>query len=145
MANNKKEDIGNSLQGAFQEFVGTSNHASKFSTKDIKENKTMAILSYIIPPVPFFLEKNSKFVKFHSNQGMNMFIWYVLLYAFAWIVDIAFPWDFITIPIYILLTLSLIFLMGFGIINTVNEKAMDLPGLSKLNIINMINYIFGND
>ena len=42
--------------------------------KDIESGKSMAILAYIIAPIPYFTEKNNKFVRYHAIQGMNIFI-----------------------------------------------------------------------
>ena len=39
--------------------------------KDNESKKSMAILSYIIPLIPYFVEKKDKFVRFHAVQGMN--------------------------------------------------------------------------
>lgn len=44
--------------------------------EEINQGRTMALLSYIVPIVPYLSEqkKNNKFVKFHSTQGMNLFL-----------------------------------------------------------------------
>ncbi len=47
--------------------------------KDIQDNKVMAILAYIIPPIPWFAARNSKFAIFHAKQGMKLFMGEILL------------------------------------------------------------------
>jgi uncharacterized membrane protein len=42
--------------------------------KEIEDGKGMAILAYIIALIPYFAEKNNKFVRFHAIQGMNLLI-----------------------------------------------------------------------
>ena len=34
----------------------------------------MGVLSYIIPLIPYFVEKENKFVRYHAIQGMNLLI-----------------------------------------------------------------------
>ncbi|MBO4363977.1 MAG: hypothetical protein J5912_06325, partial [Clostridia bacterium] len=45
-------------------------------TQDINDNKGLTILAYIGPLVfiPMFVRKNSKFARFHCNQGLILFI-----------------------------------------------------------------------
>ncbi len=60
-----------------EEFTNSKDETKKFSKEEIKDGKTMAILSYIIPPIPYFAEKKNKYVRFHAVQGMNLFIVYL--------------------------------------------------------------------
>ena len=57
------------------------------SKKDISAGKGMAILSYfgILALIPYFSEKNNKFVRYHAIQGMNIFL---VLVAYAIIVSV---------------------------------------------------------
>ena len=116
--NDKKEDIENSVKAFFQEIIGTEDKTSTFKEKERMDNKWMAMMSYIIPPIPFIAERHSGYVKFHSNQGMNMLIWYLLLLAFIMVIDAAFPWKFIVNGLKLILNLALVALVAFGIIGT---------------------------
>ena len=53
---------------------------------DVESNKVFAILAYIgiLVLVPIFAAPNSKFAKFHANQGLVLFIAEVILLAIAW-------------------------------------------------------------
>ena len=51
--NDKKEDIENSVKAFFQEIIGTEDKTSTFKEKERMDNKWMAMMSYIIPPIPF--------------------------------------------------------------------------------------------
>ena len=51
----------------------------QFTQKEIDDGKAMAIIAYIIALIPYFAEKNNKYVRFHAVQGMN-----ILLVAVAW-------------------------------------------------------------
>lgn len=48
----------------------------KFTKKDIEENRSLAIISYIFAPIAYYskIKKKSKWVRFHASQGMNLFI-----------------------------------------------------------------------
>lgn len=48
--------------------------SNKFTPKEIESGKGMAVLSYIIALIPYFAEKNNKYVRFHAIQGMNIFL-----------------------------------------------------------------------
>ena len=48
--------------------------SKSFDKKEIESGKGMAVLAYIIPLIPYFVEKENKFVKYHATQGMNLFI-----------------------------------------------------------------------
>lgn len=48
-------------------------HAS-ITREEINQGKSMAILAYILAPIPYFAEKKNKFVRFHAVQGMNILI-----------------------------------------------------------------------
>lgn len=141
--NNKKEDIGSNLQAMFQSLLGTEEHTDNFRDNDRAENKGMAILSYIIPPIPFIAERHSEYVKFHSNQGMNLFVWYILIRLFSWMLHSAFPWDSAIDKIELIINLLYIGLVIFGVVAALHDKAKELPLVSKLNLINIVGSFFG--
>jgi uncharacterized membrane protein len=98
--------------------VGGGPQPSEEDKKDIRENKTLAILSYlsILCLIPLLLKKDSKFVKFHSKQGLILLIgWVFVGVPFGWILSI------------ILAVFSII-----GIINVLGERYADLPLVGEL-------------
>lgn len=42
--------------------------------KDAQDNKVMAVLAYIIFLIPLLAAKESKFARFHTNQGLVLFL-----------------------------------------------------------------------
>ena len=115
----------------------TKDNSKKFDKKDIEENKAMACLAYIIAPVPYFIENKSKWVKYHSIQGMNLFIINVLLCLFVSIISSLIFW-----PFFILKALLKAALYSFmviyaiiGIINVCNCEAKELPIIGKFKFI----------
>lgn len=87
--------------------------------KDIKENKSVALLSYIgfLFLVPLLIKKESKFCKFHAKQGLVLCIGWV----FAWIP--VFGW---------FLGGAVILFSLWGIINVLDEKYAELPLIGDL-------------
>lgn len=138
----KKEDIGNSIKSFFVDVIGTEDRTSDFKELEREDNKYMAMLSYIVPPIPFLAERHSKYVKFHSNQGMNMLIWYLLVTAFIMVIESASSFKGIVSFLRGALNIILVALIAFGIINTLNCKAKELPLISKLNIMTIISSWF---
>ena len=115
----------------------TKDNSKKFDKKDIEENKAMACLAYIIAPIPYFVETKSKWVKYHSIQGMNLFIINVLLCLFVSIISSLIFW-----PFFILKALLKAALYSFmviyaiiGIINVCNCEAKELPIIGKFKFI----------
>lgn len=60
------------------------NKKVQITDKEIKNGKTMALLSYLIPVIPYLKESKNRFVTFHAKQGMNLFsvlVIYVIVYS----------------------------------------------------------------
>ncbi len=106
-----------------------SNAAPAFDPADIEKNKTMAGLAYIIFFLPLLACPDSKFGKYHANQGL------VLL-----IVGIAGSTILSFIPIigWLLLPLFSIGVLVLGIMGLVNGlggKAKQLPVIGKYKLL----------
>lgn len=129
-------------------FGSLKDDTAKFSKEEAEDGKVMGVISYLIPFVPYFAEKNNKFVRYHAKQGMNLMIVY-FMYVFLqiatsfikvrrtiyygrveyWIT----PW-WIDLPLKIIL-LCILALMVWGIVDVCNGKARRLPVLDKIKII----------
>ena len=57
-------------------FTNTTDHTSEFDPADIQTNRVYAILAYIgiLVLVPIFAAKDSKFARFHANNGLILLI-----------------------------------------------------------------------
>ena len=145
-------------QGGFAErvqgFNETPDTTAQFDPRDIENNKVMAILSYfgLLVLVPLLAAPNSRFARFHANQGLVLCIC-AIAYAIAQgilgaILSAIFPWS-LTYgllggrgPIYGILTtiLGLVWLVFtvfavIGIINASQGKAKQLPFIGKITIL----------
>ena len=85
----------NTQSGNFQEtinkYMQTEDNTSEFDQEDINQNKVMAVLAYIgiLVLVPLLAAPNSKYARYHSNQGLMLFIAEICLGVvigiFSWI------------------------------------------------------------
>lgn len=100
-----------------------------YTEEDIRNNKIWAAIAYlgILFIVPLLVAKDSKFARFHANQGLILFVCLVIanvlsyipiIKFFAWIVDIA-----------------LLVLMIMGILNAAKGEAKELPVIGKYRFI----------
>ena len=81
----------------FANFNNTADTTAEFDQADIVNNKAMGILAYFGPLVfiPMFAAKESKFARFHANQGLTLFIacvaWSIVYSILNWII-LAISW-----------------------------------------------------
>lgn len=56
--------------------LDTKDSTNEFTKEDIEKGKGMSILSYIsiLVFIPMFVDKNSRFVRYHVTQGFNIFL-----------------------------------------------------------------------
>jgi len=152
MANEKN------FQDKAKDFINNVEDSTKtFDKKDIESGKGMGILSYILPFIPFFAEKNNKFVVYHAKQGMNLLMlsiaysivygvlssvikvkgdcgygyWGDLAEAFGTTCKVT-PW-WVTVPLSII-GLGITLLAILGIVNVCKGKAKELPIVNKIKI-----------
>lgn len=135
-----------SSQSLQSQSLGTLNQvkdlSGEFQAEDIEQNKLMAVLSYfsLLVILPIFLAKESKYARFHANQGLILMIvtmgWQfassMLTVAFSrfwWQMRFVLPFTGI---VYILLLV----LFVMGVANALSGKAKELPVIGKFRIIN---------
>ena len=116
-------------------------HTNEFDPTDIQNNKTMGILSYIglLVLVPIFAAKNSKFARFHANQGLVLVIAQaivttVLSILAAILAHIPFVgWLF---ALLIRLVIPVVYIPSIiGIINAAKGQAKELPIIGGIRIL----------
>ena len=116
---------------------------------DVNNNKLFAVLAYlgILVLVPIFGAKNSKFARFHANQGIILFIiqicYLILKSIFSSIVS-ALAVNGVFVPYIITLIITLIFsllsiaLLVFsiiGIVNAARGQKKELPVIGNFTIL----------
>lgn len=125
----------------FANLNNTADTTAEFNQADIVNNKVMGILAYFGPLVfiPMFAAKESKFARYHANQGLTLFIacvaWSIVYSIINWII-LAISWRLYFISSIISLC-SLVFLVlaVIGIINAANGRAKELPVIGKFKFL----------
>ena len=116
------------LSEKFKQFNNTADTTAEFTAEDIEKNKVMALLAYIIFLIPLLAAKDSKFARFHTNQGIILVIGVVIASIIAAIPIIG--WIIAPILSVIITVLAII-----GIINAAGGKAKELPLIGKIKIL----------
>lgn len=127
------EQVGDALNkgvAKLKELNDTADTTADFEKEDVEKNKLMSVLAYlwILVLIPLFAAKDSKFAKYHTNQGLTLAIAGVVWSIVAGIVTAILP--FLGI-IFFLLDIPFIALTVIGIINVINGKAKELPVIGK--------------
>jgi len=104
-------------------------HEDAYSSEDIEKGKTMAGLAYLIFFLPLVVCPDSKYGRFHANQGLLLLI---LAAAGNIILSIIPIVGWILLPLFNIFTLVL-FIMG--LVNGFGGKATRLPVIGKFDII----------
>ncbi|MDO4200161.1 MAG: DUF4870 domain-containing protein [Clostridia bacterium] len=126
-----------------------SEKTEEITEPEIKEGRNMAVLSYIVPIIPYFYkDKDNKFVKFHARQGMNLFL-VLIIYTVVYniltatikvghilnrggaIIRIT-PW-WVTFPLS-LVGCALAVMDIMGIVQALNGETQELPIIKDLKI-----------
>lgn len=117
---------------------GTNDYVNSFDPQDVNSNKGMAILAYLswLVLVPLLAAPQSRFARFHANQGLVLAIastiWSIASGIIAnipligWIISV-------------IMGIGSIFffvLMIIGIVNAANGEAKELPLIGKIKILN---------
>ena len=132
---------GGDFQAKLEAVNNTPDSTKKFSKKDIEQNKVMAILAYFGPLVfiPMFAAKDSRFARYHTNQGLVLLL-ASIAYSFATFIVtfiLTLIWWRLSFVGSILNFLSIVFflLAVLGIINAANGKAKELPIIGKIKLL----------
>ncbi|MDD3168607.1 MAG: hypothetical protein PHC91_03965 [Eubacteriales bacterium] len=120
--------------------VNSAESAEIYEEEDIKQNKTMAGLAYILFFLPLIVCKDSRFGRFHANQGLLLLILSVAGYIAISIVTTilaTITWrlfGFIAL-LYSIYGLFILAIAIYGLVNGLNGKAKELPVIGKYRII----------
>ena len=127
---NKAEASVQAAADKAKEILNTPDLSAEFDPADIEANKVFAILSYIglLWLIPLLAAPNSKYAKFHTNQGLVLWVAGVLVGIVA-IIPIL---GWIAAGIGGIITFVL---MIIGIINAGSGKAKQLPIIGKYTLL----------
>ena len=97
---------------------------------DIEKNKLISVIAYlgVLVMIPLFIARESRFARFHTNQGLVLFLFGLISYAaglvpyIGWIIGAA-------VSIFKLL------LVIVGVLNAIKGEAKELPVIGKIKIL----------
>lgn len=125
------------LNDKFNELNDTPDTTSEYDPADIDKNRGMAVLAYLswLVLIPIFAAKESKFARFHANQGLVLAIAEIVVFL-ALEILVGIP----VIGLIFGILSGLVGLVAFiltviGIINAANGKAKELPVIGKFRIL----------
>ena len=121
-ANAQSDPLGEQIADKAQELMNTPDSTAEFDKADIEANRVFAILAYlgILVLIPLLAAPNSRFARYHTNQGLILWIASILISAvgvipiLGWIVAVV--GNVVTF-----------ILMIIGIINAAGGRAKQLP------------------
>lgn len=115
---------------------------AEFDTQDIQDAKVWSILAYfgILFFLPLVCAPQSRFGRFHANQGLVLLICSLALAVVSWILLLIVGWiPFIGKIIYSLVSLVVFVVtlagMIYGIVQAAQGKAKTLPLIGKIIVI----------
>lgn len=133
------EELIEKAKAAFEKFNNTPDTTSQLDQNDIEENKIITILAYLswLVLIPLFFAKNSRFARFHCNQGIVLAIAGFVVSVIHVVVS------FLTLGllegilgvVFGLIEVVCVVLSVIGIINVVMGKAKELPIVGKYRIL----------
>lgn len=125
------------LNEKFNELNNTADTTSEFDQNDIQQNKVMAILAYFswLVIVPIIGAKESKFARFHANQGLVLAIVEIICWVVLGVLTNIplIGWIFRLVDG--LFSLVCLLFSVLGIVNAANGKAKELPIVGKFKLL----------
>ena len=115
-----------------------NDRTAEFDQNDAQQNKVMGILSYIgiLVLIPIFAAKNSKFARFHANQGLVIAICEIASYIVLSLLLGRIPYvGGVFTFINFLLDAFLLVLSILGIVFSAKGQAKELPIVGKIKIL----------
>ena len=128
--------------GQMPGFLDTPDTTEQYDRQDIEQNKMMAILAYLwlLFLVPLLAAPQSRFARFHANQGLVLFIFEAGASIVLTILGILFAFispalSFLTTILWLLVWLPSIGYIVLGIMNASGGRAKELPLIGKIKIL----------
>lgn len=119
----------------------TSDYTGGYSRQDIESNKVLALFAYlgILFLIPLCGAPNSPYARFHSNQGLVLFVTEVIFGVASSIINLIFDdipvlGTLMSIVLW-LISVVLFVLAVIGIVNAVQGRAKELPVIGSIRIL----------
>ena len=125
----------------FAAVFNTADTTSQYDPADVEKKKAMGVLAYLswLVLIPIFAAKDSKFARFHANQGLVLLIASAIFGVVRWVLSeilFAISWRLYFVTVIIsLLGLVFLALAIIGIVNAATGKAKELPVIGQIRIL----------
>ena len=121
----------------------SQNYTFMYKEEDIKKNKFFSVISYLplLFIVPLIFKKESKFARFHANQGLSLFVCEVIVSVVCFILKWVFTLLAIApllIGLNFIMTVIFIIMLSIllvGVMNANGGLAKSLPFIGGIEII----------
>lgn len=130
------------IEDAVTGFVNTKDETESFDSDDINNNKVLALFSYLglLFLIPLLAAPNSKYAKFHVNQGLILFVVEIVIGIAGSIITTVFSFFGVLLSALAGLLVSILGLACtvfaiIGIVNAVQGKAKELPLIGSFRFI----------
>ena len=130
------------IETILAEMKAAKDKTAEFDDRDIVDNKAISILAYLswLVLIPIFAARNSKFARFHANQGLVLAMietGYILASVIIneIVYSISLKYGTLVSTILFLCGMSFVILSVIGIINAVSGKAKQLPTFGGITIL----------
>lgn len=127
---NKEDEFRNKVEDAFNNFNNTPETTADYAPDDIEKNKIMAVFAYLglLFLIPLFAAKGSPFARYHTNQG-------ILLFIVQFVGSLCGAIPFVGWFIAAAANIFGILLIVIGILNVIKGQAKELPLIGKYRIL----------
>lgn len=121
------------------DLMKSEDYTKNYDIQDINDNKLMGVLAYLGPLflVPLLASRNSKYVMFHTEQGIVLFILSAVVGGVFGALGNIPVIGFVFLVILALLELPLTILAIIGIINSASGLAKQLPIIGGIKIFHL--------
>lgn len=132
--NTNRQQGNNNQQPDYASYVTGADFTDQMDPGDIQQNKTVAIFAYfgILFIIPLLAAPNSRFAKFHANQGLVLFL---IECAFSVCISVVSWFAFLRYIVGSFAVIAVIIFIVLGVVNAANGEAKELPLIGKISII----------
>ncbi|MCQ2470721.1 MAG: hypothetical protein MJ147_01625 [Clostridia bacterium] len=125
------------LNDKINEFTNTPDTTAEYDPEDIEKSRVISVFAYLswLVIIPLIAGKDSKFAKFHVNQGLVLAIVEIACSVITGILKDVPIVGFIFSIASSLIGLACLILAILGIINAVSGKAKELPIIGKIKLL----------
>jgi len=130
----KAQEYQKKVENAVADFVNTKDETAEFDATDIDNNKTISLFSYLglLIIIPLLAAPQSKYAKFHVNQGLILLIVSFIVGIISGVVTLIVGFISSILAalvgfVFSLISIALFVFMIIGIVNAVQGKAKELP------------------